>query len=407
MTDRATALETAEACLAAADPEGAFAALRPHVEGIRDDERVALLWARLLSHVTDEEALAGEIKRFARAWPDHPAIALALAEAAAAAGRRLPFDSPRAPDGLFALGVQVLGRAVNDLGEKAFEDEDFCFALHLGLARVCAEAGPAFANDADAAFRLALEARPDAGHAWLERARFLLRRRDWYGAAASAQEAARRLTPDGPAWFLAAAAATGRRDGAAARDAWIRAGLDPAVGPDGLPLIAGLAPVEVRLSAATPGPRTPATGAQPEWVRVQPYSPCHGRIEHPTARDLAGDFADVVLFEGTPLGFRTVDGQEVPRFVAVAVLEAGAARTLRYATADAPPGELAPGVFLHPLGERHGKLVAPAHLPDADLRALVASAAPGLAVPALFADTPAGAAHRRRFAHLLSPVEFP
>ncbi|MCA9528354.1 MAG: hypothetical protein KC549_18850, partial [Myxococcales bacterium] len=87
MTDRATALETAEACLAAADPEGAFAALRPHVEGIRDDERVALLWARLLSHVTDEEALAGEIKRFARAWPDHPAIALALAEAAAAAGR--------------------------------------------------------------------------------------------------------------------------------------------------------------------------------------------------------------------------------------------------------------------------------------------------------------------------------
>ncbi|MEZ4463948.1 MAG: hypothetical protein R3F43_05345 [bacterium] len=368
---------------------------------MRDDERVALLWARLLAHVADEEALTGELKRFARAWPDHPTISLALAEAAAAIGPRRPVDAPRAADGVVALGVQILGRAVNTLGEKAFEDEYFCFALHLGLARVCAEAGPRFADDADAAFRLALEARPEAGSAWLERARFLLRRRDWHGAAASAHEAARRLTPDGPAWWLVATAATGRGDGAAALEAWRRAGLDPVTGPDGLPLVPGLDAVDVRLSAATPGPRAGAPSATPEWVRVSPHSPCHGRIEHPTARDLAGDFADVVLFEGTPVD--QADGR--PRFIALAVLQTGAAATWRYAAPADDPGAraLADGVFLHPLGPGHGKLVAPAARPLAEIRALVTAHAPDLAVPALFADTPAAAGHRRRFARWLTP----
>jgi len=387
--DRDTALAHAEARLAAGDAEGAFEALRPHVQGVRDDERVALVWSRLLAHVADEEALEGELKRFAQLWPEHLGIALALAEAAAACLARLPFD--RVHDSVLGpLGVQILGRVVDGLADEVLEDQALAHAVYRGLARICAEAGEVFAARAERAFVWALEADPRVGGTWLERARFLLRRRDWAAARSAAREAARWLAEPGPAWWMVACASTAMGDGATALEAWRNAGLSPIPGPDGLPVMGGLDPVLVLMSSRTPGPRAASPTAQTEVVRVQPLSPTHGVILYPTVLDLAGDVSDTVLFEGTPVGF--VEG--TPRFVALAVLATGPVRALRYAAS----GEVEPpaGVALHPFGPRHGKLVT--RLDDMALRAALPEA---LVVPELHAGLPTGASVRRRYARLL------
>lgn len=395
VTDRTAALAEAEARLAAGDAEGAFAALQSEVAGVRDDERVALLWARLLAHVADEEALTDELKRFARTWPDHLGIALALAEAAAACSARQAFDRPRSPTGLAALGVLILGRAVDALDDEAFENTALSFALHRGLARVCAEAGPPFAARAERAFVLALEADATSGPTWLERARFLLRRHDWAAARASAREAARRLSEPGPAWWMVATASLALGDGPAAVEAWRHAGIAAVPDAAGLPVCGGLEPVEVQLSTAIPGPRTPvAPRYEAEAVWVQPLSPAHGVVLHPTALDLSADVSDVVLYEGSPLGFRAVEGRRVPRFAALAVLAQGPVRTLRYAADPAPPAPAE--VVIHALGPHHGKLVT--RLDDAALRARLAGL--DLVVPALHAGLPTGAGQRRRYAQL-------
>ena len=391
---RDATLAQAEAHLAAGDAEAAFAVLRTEVAGVRDDERVALLWARLLAHVADEEALEGELKRFAQMWPQHLGIGVALAEAAAACLGRQPFDAPR--DTLLGpLGVQILGRLVDQLPEEALEDPALAHLVFRGLARICAEAGPDFADRAERAFVLALEADATAATTWLERARFLLRRRDWAAARAAAREAARRLPEPGPAWWMVATASTALGDGVAALEAWRNVGLSPVRGADGLPVVGGLEPIEVLLSPHTPGPR-PAAATRCEVVRVQPLSPTHGVILHPTVLDLAGDAGDTVLFEGSPVGFP--DG--TPRFSALAVLARGPLRTLRYASAA--PVEPPAGVSLHPFGPRHGKLVT--RLGDEALRTCLPAA---LVVPALHEGRPTGARMRHRYSQLVESTEVP
>lgn len=369
-----TDINRAWAAIEAGDPEAAFAALRPHVAAIKDDERVALPWVHLLRFVDDRADLTREVRRFARQWLDHPSIILGIAESVAAWAEKQPHDAPRPPDGVEVIAVQVLAKLIDGMGEAAERDQRFVGPLHFGLARICAQAGPAFDDRASAAFEIALNAAPGAGDWWLLCARFHLLRQRWDAARVAAGQAHRHL-PERlveQAIFVATTAATGAGDGAEALEGWRSLGRDGQLGPDGLPVIPGLDPVEVRLGLVDAG------GGEAVWV--QPQSPCHGRIVSPTILDCEADFDDRVLWDAVPLGFREVDGQRVPLFPRIKLLAEGNAQTIRYqASGDldvaAINAGLPPGCFLYPQlagPPARGKLVCPTSLTAAEIADLVA-----------------------------------
>ena len=143
------------------------------------------------------------------------------------------------------------------------------------------------------------------------------------------------------------------------------------MGSDGLPIIEGLTPVEVRLA-----------GGEAVWVR--PLSPCHGRVVSPTILDCDADFDDLVLWDGVPLTFREVGGDRVPLFAHIAVLAQGSARTIRYQAngaddqaaldVEAINAALPAGCFLYPQVEgppARGKYVSPRSMGEDEARAAV------------------------------------
>lgn len=368
------ASNAAWAAIDAGDPQAAFTALQPHVAAVKSDERVALPWVHLLRFVDARADLTREVRRFARQWLDHPGIILGIAESVAAWAERMPPDAPRPVDGVEIIAVQVLAKLIDGMGEAAERDPRFVGPLHFGLARICAQAGPDFDARACAAYEIALNAAPAAGDWWLTCARFHLLRQRYELAQVAAGQAHRHLPERSveQAIFVAASAATGAGDGAAALEGWQAIGRDGALDAHGLPRIEGLTPVEVRLAAEN--------GAG-EAVWVQPHSPCHGRIISPTILDCEADFDDQVLWDGVPLGFRDVDGARVPLFRCIARLHAGSARALRYQTTDpldldAIHAALPPGCFLYPQVEgppQRGKFVSPRILPEPDARAALAA----------------------------------
>lgn len=362
---RTTDINRAWAAIEAGDPEAAFAALKPHVAEVKTDEHVALPWVHLLRFVEERADLTREVRRFARQWLDHPGVIVGLAESVAAWSEKHPFDAPRPPDGVEVIAVQVLAKLIDGMGAQAEQDQRFVGPLHFSLARICAQAGPAFDARAQAAFEIALNAAPGAGDWWLVCARFHLLRQRWHSARIAAGQAHRHL-PERlveQAIFIATSAATGAGEGAEALEGWRAIGRDGQLGADGLPIIPGLDPVEVRLGDG-------------EAVWVQPQSPCHGRIVSPTILDCEADFDDRVLWDAVPLAFREVDGQRVPLFQRIAVLAQGNARTVRYQTTgdldvDAVNADLPPGCFLYPqlVGPpARGKLVHPAAMSVIDIQ---------------------------------------
>lgn len=365
------ATNTAWAAIKQGDPEAAFAALQPHVASVKSDERVALPWVHLLRFVDARNDLTREVRRFARQWLDNPGIILGIAESVAAWAERQALDAARPADGVEVIALQVLAKLIDGMGEQAEREERYVGPLHFGLARICAQAGPTFDERACAAFEIALGARPESGDWWLICARFHLLRRRYNEAQIAAGQAHRHLPERSveQAIFVASSAATGAGDGEAALEGWQAIGRSGRLGSDGLPLIEGLTPVEVRLS-----------GGEAVWVR--PSSPCHGRVVSPTILDCDADFDDTILWDGVPLTFREVDGERVPLFAAIAVLSKGAARTLRYQTAgdseldiDAINAALPAGCFLYPQVEgppARGKYVSPLSMGEGEARAALA-----------------------------------
>lgn len=367
------ATTTAWAAIEGGDPEAAFAALQPHVAAVKSDERVALPWVHLLRFVDARDDLTREVRRFARQWLDHPGVILGIAESVAAWAERQPLDALRPADGVEVIAVQVLAKLIDGMGAQAEREERYVGPLHFGLARICAQAGPDFDARACAAYEIALGARPESGDWWLICARFHLLRQRYHEAQIAAGQAHRHLPERSveQAIFVAASAATGAGDGAAALEGWEAIGRRGRLGIDGLPVIEGLTPVEVRLS-----------GGEAVWVR--PLSPCHGRVVSPTILDCEADFDDLVLWDGVPLNFREVDGSRVPLFAVIAVLGEGAARTIRYQATghddqaaldvDAVNAALPAGCFVYPQVEgppARGKYVSPRAMDEAEARALL------------------------------------
>lgn len=404
------AVAEAEALLDGGDPIAAAARVEAHEAAIETHERLALLWAALLTAVGDARVLARQLRRLSAAWPRHPLIALRCA--AAATRWADPWPATDARDPLAALGAEFAARCIDGGGAT----ERFIAPLHLALARALARSGPRHDDKALAAFEVALTADPDDARGWADLARFHQQRRRFAQGLGAAREALRHRPDDKPARWTAAVCATALADpGAAAEWAALKHladGADPAGRPrvEGLPAVEVVlwrttplhldrgAPVAARVAhadpvaarsapppthdgapaaahaptpahagtpAAAPGPDPAQPGTDDpeadapagEALWVEPISPCHGRVISPTALELPADYDDVILWDPHPLSFRVVGDAEVPRFGALAVLARGASRTWRY---HAPPAldpaaaerRLPPGCRLYPFAGR-------------------------------------------------------
>lgn len=334
-------IAAAQAALEAGEPVTAARHLERHEAALEHHEGLALVWSSLLAAVGNDDVLAKQVRRLSAWWPRHPPIAL---NCAVAATRWIePWDPDRRRDPLAGLAADVLLRCIDGRGGLGADDR-WGVPLALGLARALCRVGPAADDDALEAFESALSRAPDDSRAWADLARLHQMRRRWAKGLGAAREALRHHPQHAPAQWAAAVCATVLADpGAATHWAALSHQADGA-DAHGRPQIGGLPPVEVRLTEHTPPPgREPApdrpAGAELEAIEdlwVQPLSPAHGVVISPTVLDLPADYGDVIAWDPVVHGFRVVGDREVPRFHALAVLERGAWRTVRFISEGRP-----------------------------------------------------------------------
>lgn len=380
------ALAEAAAALDREDPHTAQAALAPFADQLADDVRVARLWAGLLHHASSPQGIERELARFAQAWAHDPEVMQIAAAGAVRWCRRHPLEAPARREPVARAAAECLRRAIH--ARKGGRGATERHALHAALARALTLVGPAVDDDALHAWETALTAHPEDGEGWFGLARLHTLRGRWRKGLEASQHALTLLDVPAVRWNLALCA-TALGEAEVAAQAWQALEHPAHVTLEGGAVVPDLPPVEVCLTPATLGlDGQPAGGDwQVEAVWVQPLSPAHGRLVHPTRLPGPADFDDVVLWDAEPESFRPVDGRDVPRFVALAVLRAGRAQTLPVAGWLPYPkalmrvdAALPLGCFVHSFdsprkGDFHGKLVFPKGLdPASALSALEAAA---------------------------------
>ncbi len=384
-----TALARARIAFDAGDATAAFRTLEPFASQLPEDERLALAWSAQLIAVHGEAALSQEIARFAWHWGHHPDVMVNVCRAAVAWGATRPLDARAPDDDPVVQAAQALRRCLLDV-RRVKEAAPLFLDLAVGLTA----AGARWDDDALSAYEQALDLDPASAEGWSALGRHhLLRRR--FDKALQAATHAGEIGSDPSATWVRGVAATALGDFEVAAAAWRALGHDVGRGDDGLPLL-DLPTVEVvlsaRLSRLDDGPAAGGEAAL-EVVWVKPHSPCHGRVVTPTVHALPADFDDRVLWDAAPLGFRPVQGREVPRFSALAVLGRGRAATHRFVGRQPRAGALAglgdhlpPGCFVYVHDEQvmggrdteavSGKVVAPRDMSRETLAAHLAAALP-------------------------------
>lgn len=334
-------IAAAQAALQAGDPIAAARHLERHEAALEHHEGLAVVWSSLLAAVGNPDVLGKQVRRLSAWWPRHPLIAMNCASAATHWSE--PWDPDRPKDALATLAADVLLRCIEGLGGLEASHR-WSATLALSLARALARVGPAADDDALAAFESALGRAPENATAWADLARFHLIRRRWAKGLGAAGEALAHQADHTPARWAAAVCATVLGDPSASVHWGHLSHHVDGHDPSGRPTVSGLPPVEVRATDQTP-PATPVDEVtrgeveRAEDIWVQPLSPAHGVVVSPTVLDLPVDYGDVIVWDSVVHGFREVNGSEVPRFHALALLERGAWRTVRFLSA-APPAEV-------------------------------------------------------------------
>ena len=395
------ALESARAAIRGGDLASAGATLSPWLAEARGDLEVASLWLQLLGEVSHAGQLARELRRLASDWAEeariHRAIGLtALRWARANRSRWERRAQPltgeallEAPDQLAATAIERHLRGARSVSAEQRIDLLFLRAELLALGGAEAE------DEAMRVLEEALQQRPDEGGGWYLLSRIHSRRARWEKAEAALQAIHGTLEHPAIDW-QSALCGTALGLGERAVERWQKLSHDAVVGRDLRPIVAGLEPVELRLTNRMRGADTPSEElAQPpagapwaeEIVWVQPLSPAHGRLMHPSHGQFPADFGALVIWEGEPLSFRNFQGREVPCFPAIACLERGAP----VLTAPAPPlreeersalAELLPeGLYFYQAAgpEESGKLIYPETLSEAQAASQLQTALAALA----------------------------
>ena len=329
------ACQTAWRSLAQDQPQDAAEVLRPFAQQTIDDEDLACVWAAMMGWVDDLDHLEREMRRLARVWASTPTVVTEMSRAILKAWNRrlgpLPFAER---ESLVGLGVDLIDLC---LKESPPSKPDQRATLFLLRASLLAWAGPLGDERALKDIEIALTLTPEDGAGWFQLARLHLLRGRWDKSAHATEQAiSYEFDPLRAGWNLAVALTgyapqrlTGVRD---LNEAWVLAGHDEfaqscVIDTQGRPVALGLERqlVAIHTQMNSLGGWDLELPWSSEVVWVQPLSPCHGRILHPTAGQLPADFDDLVLWDPQPARFERIEGEHRPIMSALALLERGKA----------------------------------------------------------------------------------
>jgi len=347
-TDQAVSpalLNQAWGALAQGDYAQACALLAPYASQTTEDPLLAEVWASMLGAVDDERHLSYELTRLAGRWAEESRVVLAIAQSATSwAGRALPLLAPPSVDPLpVQEGSTLPEHTLQPVIWLASQVVTFCLEhaapsaaearaeLYLARARLLAWGTAEAEESALSDLEVALTLNPALGVAWYTLARLHLAHARWEKslvAIAQAREAglkALQLT-----WLeLVARTALGGDEAKRSPELW--AELDHeglSLGAGGRAVKRGYEPQLVALHSHMAGPSGGydlTQGWSLERVWVQPLSPCHGRVLHPTFSALPAGYDDLIIWDPQPATFEEHEGDERPVFRAIACLERGQA----------------------------------------------------------------------------------
>ncbi|MFW5876451.1 MAG: tetratricopeptide repeat protein [Myxococcota bacterium] len=342
----------------AGDAEGALGALEPLRDRMGTDRDVALAWMELVAAVPSRDTLVDEAREALEAFRDDPQVVVAACAALIARAQLRAPDEPALEEGPARIAADAAARCLERLGEASEADRELHGYLWINRANALRHLGGAFDDEAQEAYRRALELEPERARWWFDLG-VLHKWRGRYDAGFDAFLKARaRLGDDKPLLWNLAICATALGRGDVAAGIWAQLGMPATVNErSGMPSVQGLPPVQVRVP--TRGPGTGADTDVPdravgfELLWVAPLSPCHGVVQTPPFREAPVDYGDVVLWDGAPLGVAE-DG--TPRFALLTRLRAGDEHRFRFVGLQQGPGDverLAPAlpdgvrVFIH------------------------------------------------------------
>ena len=338
-------LNQAWGALAQGDHAQACALLAPYASQTTEDPLLAEVWASMLGAVEDERHLSYELARLAGRWAEEPRVVSAIAQSAIHwAGRALPLLAPPSAEPLpVEEGSTLPERSLQPVIWLAAQVVTFCLEnaapsapearaeLYLARARLLSWGGAEAEEGALSDLEVALTLNPSLGVAWYTLARLHLAHARWeksLGAIAQAREAgleALQLT-----WLeLVARSALGGDEARSCPELWAELGHEGlSVGAGGRAMKRGYEPQLVALHSHMAGPSGGydlTQGWSLERVWVQPLSPCHGRVAHPTFSVLPAGYDDLIIWDPQPASFEEHEGDERPVFRAIACLERGQA----------------------------------------------------------------------------------
>ena len=299
------------------------------------------MWLTMLRVTPDRPSLRDDTRRVLARWPHDPQLVIGAADALIRSAERLPPDQPPAPDGPADQAVVALEACLQHLGSQALSDPQVGGYLQMALGNAL-RLRRSF-EEAQAAMERALALDAEQGGWWFNLGLVHKARHEWAAGLAANERARELLGDEKPVLWNTAICATALGQGEVAVEAYRAMGMPAALSDSGMPWVDGLPPAQLRvatLGTGHGGSALPDKSVGLELLWVSPLSPCHGVVQSPTFRKASVDYGDLVLWDGTPVGFGEHEGQPVPRFPLLALLNPGDERRFRFVALQQQPGDV-------------------------------------------------------------------
>ena len=329
--------------------------------------QLAAMWlTRKSATPTQPESIRYAREVLAR-YPGDLRLLLLATDLLTSADQSAPLDEPRTSDGPAAAAAAALRSRLSALAPSPLSDPRVGGRLHYRLGCALRLLGRHEDDAAQAAFRSALATAPRQASWWYAFGLCHKYRGRWNEGINANRRALELGLKDDPAtlWNLGICA-TGAADPTTATDAWRKLGMGDQLTAEGSYQQFGHVQVRLGTRGTPAGPEvTDDRDLEFEHVWIERLGPVHGRILSATLWDGPADYGDVVLFDAAPCGWRDVDGERVPRFPILSVLQSSHQRLFRFAAGQPQNGavaeieeELPPGSRLYVLSEQVATICA-------------------------------------------------
>jgi tetratricopeptide (TPR) repeat protein len=324
------------------DVARAFELLAPYSSQVTEQRDLALTWLTLLRIAPSHASLVADTSRILARWPEDPELVMNACDALIRAAELQGPDVLPDGDGAAQQAAAAAERCLKNL--SAAQRGDARLGGYLSMNRANALRLAHRYADAAEAFRDALATDAKNGDWWFNQGLMHKAAGD-FEACLSDNQRARELVGDEKRvlWNIAISA-TALGKGEIAAEAMRKLGFDASVQPSGMPFVADMPPMQVRV--ATIGSGHGMMGADLdrsvafELVWVSPASPCHGVVQTATSREGSADYGDLVLWDGTPVGVFEHEGRRVPRFPLLHVLRKGDEHRFRFVALEQDQGDV-------------------------------------------------------------------